>query len=147
MRFLLSTAAVLAAAAGVAAHAAGHPAAPGPGRLELIAALNHPVTVTSVPVTGLYPGVARTLTVRVKNPYTWRIKVPSLRAKPAAATSRAGCAGIPANLVLSRRSRAIIIMPKKTGTILLTVTMPRTVANACQGATFRISLTARATKA
>jgi hypothetical protein len=49
--------------------------------------------------------------------------------------------------VLSRSSRAIIVMPKKTGTILLTVTMPRTVANACQGATFRISLTARATKA
>jgi hypothetical protein len=80
MRFLLSTAVVLAAAAGVAAHAAGHPAARGAGRLELIATLKHPVTVTSVPVTGLYPGAARTLTVRVKNPDTWKIKVPSLRA-------------------------------------------------------------------
>jgi hypothetical protein len=145
MRFLLSTAVVLAAAAGVAAHTAGHPASD-PGRLELIASLMHSVTVTSVPVAGLYPGAARTLTVQVKSPYGWKIKVPSLKAKVAAATSRAGCAGIPANLVLSRTSRAITIMPKKTGKILVTVTMPRTVANACQGATFRISLTARAVK-
>src|SRR4249920_992361 len=110
MRFLLSTAVVLAAAAGVAAHTAGHPAAPAPDRLELIASLKHPVTVTSVPVTGLYPGAARTLTVRIKNPYSWKIKVPSLKAKVSAATSRPGCAGIPANLVLSRTSRAVTIM-------------------------------------
>jgi hypothetical protein len=145
MRFLLTIAVVLAAAAGLAAHAPGR-AAPQPARLELIALLKHPVTVTSAPVTGLYPGSSKTLTVRVKSNYSWKIKIPKLTAKVSAATSRTGCAGGPANLVLSTSGRAITINPRKTGTIRLTVTMPRTVADACQGATFRISLTARAIK-
>jgi hypothetical protein len=144
MRFLLSTAAVLATAAGVAAHVA----APGPGRqsgrIELIASVTHAVSISSSAVTGLYPGATKPLIVRVKNTYAYPIKVPVLKTTLAAVTTRPGCAGTRANLLVSRSGGAITIKPRKTAAVVMTVVMPASVADACQGATFTLTFTARA---
>ena len=43
--------------------------------------------------------------------------------------------------------KAAVIKRKATKTVTLHVTMPKTVADACQSATFRISFKARAVKA
>lgn len=144
MRLLLSTAVVLAAAAGVAAHAA----APGPGngRMELVASVQHAVSVTSTPVTGLYPSASKKLTLRIKNTYTYPVKVTSVKSKVAAGTTRPGCAGTRTNLLLSTFARAITIKPKKTAPVVMTVVMPPSVADACQGATFRITFTIHAVR-
>jgi hypothetical protein len=144
MRFFLSTAVVLAAAAGVAAHAAAPGPGPGSGRMELVASVQHAVSVTSTPVTGLYPGASKKLTLRIKNTYTYPVKVTSVKTKVAAGTSRPGCAGTRANLLLSTFARAITIKPKKTAPVVMTVVMPPSVADACQGAIFRITFTIHA---
>jgi hypothetical protein len=146
MRFLLSTAVVLAGAAGVAAHVAAPGPGPGNGRMELIASVKHAVSVTSSPVTGLYPGASRTLTVRIKNAYTYPVKVASVKTKLAVATNRPGCGGTRGNLIVSRRGGSIAIKPTKTANLVMTVVMPPTVVNACQGATFRITFTAHAVR-
>jgi len=146
MRFLLSTAVVLVTAAGVAAHVAAPGPGPDRGRMELIASVKHAVSVTSTPVTGLYPGATRTLTLRIKNTYAYPVKVTSVKTKLAAATTRPGCAGSRTNLLVSRRGGTIAIKPKKTANVVMTVVMPSTVVNECQGATFRITFTAHAVR-
>ena len=146
MRFFLSTAVVLAAAAGVAAHVAAPGPGAGHGRMQLIASVKHAVTVTSTPVTGLYPGATRTLTLGIKNTYSFPVKITAVKTKVAAATTRPGCAGTRTNLLISRRGGAFGIKPKKTAPVVMTVVMPTTVADACQGATFRITFTARAVR-
>jgi hypothetical protein len=146
MRFRLSTAVVLAAAAGVASHVAAPGPSPERGRMELIASVKHAVSVTSTPVTGLYPGASKALTLRIKNTYAYPVKITSVKTKLAAATSRPGCGGTRQNLLVSRKGKAITIKPKKTASLIMTVVMPSTVADACQGATFRITFTARAVR-
>jgi hypothetical protein len=147
MRFFLSTAVVLAAAAGVAAHVAAPGPAPGDGRMELIASIKHTVSVTSTPVTGLYPGATRVLTLQVKNTYAYAVKITAVKTKIAAATTRPGCTGTRANLVISRRAGAFVVKPNRAAPVVMTVVMPTTVVDACQGATFRITFTARAVRA
>jgi hypothetical protein len=147
MRFFLSTAVVLAAAAGVAAQVAVPGHGPGNGRMELIASVNHLVSVTSSPVTGLYPGGRpKPLTLRIRNTYAYGITVMSVTAKVGAVTNRPGCAGTPQNLSVPPRTGPIRIRSKGTAAAVMTVVMPRTVANACQGATFKITFTARAVR-
>jgi hypothetical protein len=147
MRFLLTTVVVLAAAAGVAAHAAGHRAPVHPGRLELIASVKKGVVLKGVPVTGLYPGASKQLSISVKNTSGRPIKVPALKGKLSVKTSRPGCAGTRSNLILSWKGKAVTIPNKKARTLALSVTMPATVADACQGATFTIAVSVRATAA
>ncbi len=146
MRFLLSTAVALAAAAGVAAHVAAPGAGPDRGRMELIASVKHAVSVTSTPVTGLYPGASKGLTLRIKNTYPYPVKITSVKTKIAAATNHPGCGGVRTNLLVSRRAGAVKIKPKKTAKVIMTVVMPATVLDACQGATFKITFTARAVR-
>ena len=147
MRFLLTTAVLLATAAGVAAHAAARPSAPHPGRLVMIASVKKGVVLKGVPVSGLYPGASKPLSIKVKNTSGRAIKVPTLKAQLSAKTSRPGCVGTRANLLLSWTGKAVTIPNKKTRTMALNVKMPVTVANACQGATFTITVSLRATKA
>ena len=147
MRFFLSTAVVLATAAGVAAHVAAPGPGPADGRMELIASVKHAVSVTSTPVTGLYPNASKALTLRIKNTYGYAVKITAVKTKLAAATNRPGCAGTRANLVISHKAGVIVIKPKTTVPVVMTVVMPPTVANACQGATFRMTFTARAVRA
>src|SRR6185437_16714681 len=101
MRLLLSTAVVLAAAAGVATHVAGSGASPDRGRMELIASVQHAVTVTAPPVTGLYPRATRTFTLRIKNTYPYPVRVTAVKAQVAAATNRPGCTGVRTNLTVT----------------------------------------------
>src|SRR5690242_945367 len=146
MRFLLSTAVVLAAAAGVASHVAASGASPDRGRMELIASVQHAVSVTATSATGLYPGATRAMTLQIKNTYPYPIKITAVQAKVAVATNRPGCAGTRTNLTVTHRGRAFTINPRKAAPVIMTVVMPRTVADACQGATFKITFTARAVR-
>ena len=146
MRFLLSTAVVLAAAAGVATHVASSGASPDRGRVELIASVQHAVTGAAPPVTGLYPGAGRAFTLQIKNTYPYPVRITAVKAKVAAATNRPGCAGIKTNLAVTHRGGAFTVKPKKAAPVIMTVVMPKTVADACQGATFKITFTARAVR-
>ena len=147
MRFFLSAAVVLATAAGVAAHAAAPGPGPQAGRMELIASVKHVVSVTSSAVTGLYPRASRPRILHIKNTYAYPVKVPGVKTRLATATTRAGCAGTRANLLVSRTGSALVIKPKKTANVVMTVVMPATVANACQGATFTLAFTVYAVRA
>ncbi len=145
MRFFLSTAVVLAVTAGVALSSAAHPGPAHTGRLELLASTKKPVTVTGVPVTGLYPGASRSLTVTVKNPNTIRIKIATIKTK-VTKTSVAGCSTVAQNLTVTHPKAGLKIAPKKSAKLVLTVMMPTSVADACQGAKFSISISIRAIK-
>jgi hypothetical protein len=146
MRVLLSTAVVLAAAAGVASHVAGSGASPDRGRMELIASVQHAVTVTAPPVTGLYPRATRTFTLRIKNTYPYPVRVTAVKARVAAATNRPGCTGVKTNLTVTHSGGAFGIKPKKTAPVIMTVVMPGTAVDACQGAVYVILNTARAVR-
>jgi hypothetical protein len=50
-------------------------------------------------------------------------------------------------VVVPAGARSLPISPHKSKTVRLQVSMPSTVANACQGATFSLSFSARATRA
>jgi hypothetical protein len=148
MRFLLTTAVLLATAAGVAAASASashhSPARTGP--LELLAAAGKSVTVKGLPVSGLYPGAVKPLIVTVKNLNGFTIKVPTVKTKVAAVTTVRGCAGTTMNLVVTHVNKTLTIKKKRSAKLPLTVTMPRTVANVCQGARFSITVTVKAVK-
>ena len=146
MRFLLTTAVLLATAAGVAAASAAHQPPARTGPLELLAAAGKTVTVKGLPVSGLYPGAAKPLTVTVKNLNGFTIKVPTVKTKVAAVTTVRGCAGTTMNLVVTHARKTLTIAKKKSRKLTLTVTMPRTVANVCQGARFSITVTVKAVK-
>jgi|SRR5436190_16217672 hypothetical protein len=146
MRFLLSAAVVLAAAAGVASHVAASGGSPDRGRMELIASVKHAVSVTATPLTGLYPGASKSLSLQIKNTYPYPVKITAIKTRIAAGTSRPGCAGTRTNLLVSRKGGAIAVKPKKSTPVIMTVVMPTTVVDACQGATFKITFTARAVR-
>jgi hypothetical protein len=145
MRFLLSTSVVLAAAAGVAVSAHGDRAAPREGRLELIASVRH-IAVKGVAVSGLYPGAVKSLTVTVSNSQAFTIKVASLSTTVVAPTDSAGCTGKPQNLVVTAPKATVKLRARKTHRYVVKVTMPKTVANACQGAKFKITVKVHATR-
>jgi hypothetical protein len=146
MRFFLSTTLLIAVAAGLAVSAAARTDPSHPGRLELLASVKKTVTVNGVPITGLYPGASQTLTVTVKNGNHFKIKLATVKTAVAAKTSLTGCTGSTTNLVVTPPKSTLKIAPMKTGKLLFTVTMPRSVANACQGARFTISITVKAVK-
>ncbi|HEY3763870.1 MAG TPA: hypothetical protein VGL44_01830 [Gaiellales bacterium] len=147
MRFLVSTAVVLAVTAGVALSSAAHPGPAHTGRLELLASTKKPVTVKGVPLAGLYPGASRTLTAMIKNPNSGRIKIATIKTK-VTKTSIAGCSTAAQNLTVTvtHPKAGLKIAPKKSAKLVLAVMMPTSVADACQGAKFTISITIRAIK-
>jgi hypothetical protein len=57
-----------------------------------------------------------------------------------------GCAGLATNLTVTGPKSALKIAPMKSGKLTLTVTMPRSVVNACQGARFSIAVSVKAVK-
>jgi hypothetical protein len=146
MRFFLSTTLLLAVAAGLAVSAAARTGPSHSGRLELLASVKKTVVLKSVPVTGLYPGASRTLAVTVKNGNHFEIKLATVTTTVAAKTSLTGCAGSGTNLTVTRPNGTLTIAPMKSGKLPLTVAMPRSVVNACQGARFTISIAVKAVK-
>jgi hypothetical protein len=117
------------------------------GAPELVASVKKPFSVTGVPVAGLYPGVTRPLAVKVTNPYAFGIKIGPVTAR-VRSSNRPGCTGAPTNLTAAAGgSRSLLIGAHRSKTVLLHVAMPSTVSNACQGATFALAFSARATRA
>jgi hypothetical protein len=145
MRLPLVVTLVLAAAAGIAVSAHGHRAALQGGRLELIASV-HRVTVKGVTVTGLYPGAVKTLPVAVTNGEPFPIKLAALTSTIAANTGRLGCTNEAVNLVVTAPRGSVRLAPRKNHRYVVTVRMPKTVADACQGAKFKITVKAHATR-
>jgi hypothetical protein len=145
MRFLtliISLVAASAAAAAAVTHA--HQPASAGGGPELVASVAKRFSITGVPVTGLYPGATRPLTVKVKNIYAFPITIGTLRAT-VKSSNRPGCTGAAANLqIVATGARTVPIRAHKTKTVVLHVTMPSTVSNACQGARFSLSFSASA---
>ncbi|GAA4597055.1 hypothetical protein BJY16_002231 [Actinoplanes octamycinicus] len=106
--------------------------------------------VGGLAVAGLYPGAERRMTVVVRNPYRVPIKLIAVSGR-ATATSRKGCAVAPANLTIGRYAGtpalpARIGAGRQASIGYLPVSMPRTVADACQGATFTLRLSVTAWK-
>jgi hypothetical protein len=143
MRFL--TLIVTLVATSAAAAAVTHVRQPAPhGGPELVASVAKRFAITGVPVTGLYPGATRPLTVKVKNIYAFPIKIGTLKTT-VKSSNRPGCTGAAANLqVVATGARTVPIRAHKTKTVVLHVTMPSTVSNACQGAKFTLSFSATA---
>jgi hypothetical protein len=143
MRFL--TLIVTLVATSAAAAAVTHVRQPAPhGGPELVASVAKRFSITGVPVTGLYPGATRPLTVKVKNIYAFPIKIGTLKTT-VKSSNRPGCTGAAANLqVVATGARTVPIRAHKTKTVVLHVTMPSTVSNACQGAKFTLSFSATA---
>ncbi|HEY7258915.1 MAG TPA: hypothetical protein VH459_07590 [Gaiellales bacterium] len=146
MRFLAPILVLVSASAAVASVThTRHPAQT--GAPELVASVKKPFSITGVPVTGLYPGASRPLTVKVTNPYTFAIKIGPVTAR-VRSSNRPGCTAAATNLTATAGgSRSLPIGAHRSKTVVLHVAMPSTVSNACQGARFTLSFGARATRA
>ena len=146
MRLLAFLIALVTASAAVASVThARHPVKDGRD-IELIASVKG-FGIKGVPVTGLYPGAMRPLRLKMTNKYPYSIAVAAPIARVAATTNKAGCTGGVAHLGIGPTGiRRLVIPAHKSKTVVLQVAMPATVANACQGATFKISFRARATR-
>jgi hypothetical protein len=148
VRLLAPLIALVAASAAVASVTYARQSGQDGHDVELIASVTKSFGIKGVPLTGLYPGATRPLTLTITNTYAFPIQVGVPTAKVAAATTRAGCTGAAANLGISSAGlKRIPIRAHKHKTVVLQVTMPVTVANACQGATFKLSFRAKATRA
>jgi hypothetical protein len=98
-------------------------------------------------VTELYPGRTAPLLLTVSNPNASSIQVNSLTVT-AGASNKSGCEGTSAlNLQTSNYSGPAFIVPAHgNASVSLSITMPGTVANACQGATFSLTYGGSATQ-
>jgi hypothetical protein len=98
-----------------------------------------PVRATSNRVGGLYPGAERTLILTLRNSdRKHSVVVRRVRVHDAATTKR-GCAASRRNLrIRDPRFRAFRLRPGRSRRVAARLTMPNTVANACQGAMFRL---------
>lgn len=97
----------------------------------------------------LFPGATREIELTFANPSTAALQINRVRGR-LTATSRAGCRPVASNLTIKeyRGRLPVLVRPRSRKTAgSLTIFMPRSVANACQDATFDILLTGDATKA
>jgi adenylosuccinate synthase len=87
-------------------------------------------------VSNLYPGAKRTITLTVHNNSNHAVRVRALRVRDLGTTKR-GCAPTRRNLAIRRQSsRAFRLRSGGSRRVVFLLTMPNTVANACQGAVF-----------
>jgi hypothetical protein len=92
--------------------------------------------ITGNRVDQLFPGVQRKLILTLKNNSKQAVHVRALRVRGLGTTKR-GCAATRRNLRISRRtSQAFHLPPGAARTVAFTLTMPNTVADACQDAVF-----------
>ena len=98
-----------------------------------------PVRVESNRIRGLYPGATKTSTLTLRNSdRKHSVVVQRLRVLDAA-TTRRGCAASSRNLeIRNSRFRPFRLGPGRRRRIVARLIMPKTVANACQGAVFRL---------
>jgi hypothetical protein len=88
----------------------------------------------------LYPGAAKTFTVKVSNPNDYPVVVDTISAGTSEATASGCAAGTVTSDLVSGPSGTIA--PHATGTYSLTAHMAADAGNLCQGQTFTLPLTA-----
>jgi hypothetical protein len=87
-------------------------------------------------ISNLYPGAKRTLTLTIHNTSKHAVRIRALRVRDVGSTKR-GCAPTRRNLTIRRQnSRAFRLRAGASRRVAFLLTMPNTVANACQGAFF-----------
>jgi hypothetical protein len=104
------------------------------------------VRITSMRVpSGLYPGVSKELILKLQNSDPKHsIVVRRVRVRDIATTKK-GCAPVRRNLAIRQyRGVPVRIPPGQTRTVSALLSMPNTVADACQRATFKLRYTVRA---
>jgi hypothetical protein len=103
------------------------------------------VRITSKRVDSLYPGAKRTLILTLRNPNPKHgIEVRRVRVRNVG-TSKRGCAAGRSNLRIRQpRARMFRIRPRGVRKVTALLTMPNTVADACQGAVFKLRFSAQA---
>jgi hypothetical protein len=94
--------------------------------------------ITSNRVGNLYPSAKRNLTLTIHNNSKHAVPVRALRVRDFG-TTKPGCAPTRRNLTIRReKPRAFRLRPGAERRIVFLLTMPNTVANACQGAVFKL---------
>jgi hypothetical protein len=89
-------------------------------------------------VSNLYPGAQRKLTLTIHNNSKHAVRIRALRVRDVGTTKR-GCAPTRRNLTIRRQKhRAFRLRPGATRRVVFLLTMPNTVANACQGTAFNL---------
>ncbi|SDT76733.1 hypothetical protein [Actinoplanes derwentensis] len=104
--------------------------------------------ISGTDMDSLYPGAVKRTRVTVRNPYSFSIRIRSLEARVASTSSRR-CRPGRTNLVIGPyRGVLPLVVPARERTTAgeFEVTMPDTVGDACQKATFRLVFTAKASK-
>jgi hypothetical protein len=101
-----------------------------------------PVRVKSNRIRGLYPGAKKTLTLTLRNSdRDHSVVVRRVRVRDAA-TTRRGCTAVRRNLTIRNpRFHPFRLGPGRRRRVVARLTMPNTVANACQGAVFWLRYT------
>jgi hypothetical protein len=101
------------------------------------------VKITSNRVTGLYPGATNQLVLTLRNGTHRRLAVRRIRIRDVS-TTKAGCAASVDNLAIEQPARRKLrLRPGGRQRITASVSMPNGVADACQGAVFRLHYTAQ----
>jgi len=106
-------------------------------------------TISATAVTGLYPGANVNLNLTLVNPNKQDLRISALSGE-LVQTSKSGCQPTSRNLVVAGYGGSPSLPYRLKGGKSakvghLRLTMPNTVVNACQGATFTIKLTGSAT--
>jgi hypothetical protein len=97
------------------------------------------VRITSNRVRGLYPGAKRTLTLTLRNRSGKRRIVVRRVVVRDVRTTKRGCAAARRNLRIRQpHMRPFAIQPRGARKVRAVLTMPNTVANACEGAVFQL---------
>ncbi|WP_285471460.1 hypothetical protein [Actinoplanes sp. NBRC 101535] len=104
--------------------------------------------VSSTPVVDLHPGAAKRTRLTFANPYPFSISVRSVGAA-VASTSKRSCKPAAANLRIGQYLGSLPLNVPARGRRSageLEVTMPNSVADACQRTTFQLKITASAVR-
>ena len=116
------------------------------GGWQLVPSRNSPlVRITGNRISGLYPGVSKELILTLQSSeHRHSIVVRRVRVRDIATTNRS-CAPARRNLAIRQYKGAPIrIPPGQARSVTVLLSMPNTVADACQWATFRLHYTAQA---
>jgi hypothetical protein len=101
------------------------------------------VRITSNRVTGLYPGARKQLLLTLRNTTHRRLAVRRIRIRNVS-TTKAGCAASASNLAIPQPAhRTLHIRPGGQRRVTVPISMPNSVADACQGAVFKLRYSAQ----
>ena len=101
------------------------------------------VRITSNRVTGLYPGATKQLVLTLRNRTHRRLAVRRIRIRTVS-TTKSGYTASVSNLAVRQPARRLLrIPPGGRRRITVPISMPNSVADACQGAVFELRYTAQ----